>query len=341
MAKNDDSKKVSGVQKTAILLMCLGPDAAAKVMRKLTDAQIEQISAEIVTLGKINPELREQVLLEFNQEVTVSKRTIYGGVNFARNILEKSIGVDKATGIINRLGDIRTEPPFNFVRKADPAQLLNFIQSEHPQTIALILSHLDPNHSAIVLSALPSEQQAEVVRRIATMDKTTPEIIKEVEEVLQRRFSTFLSEGLTVAGGVKSVAEVLNRADRSTEKNIFEILEKENPGLADEIKKLMFVFEDLVLVDDRGIQQALKEMDNKELALALKTASDGVKEKIFKNMSKRAVESIKEEMEFMGAVRLKQVEEAQQRMVNIVRKLEERGEIVIQGRGGKGDEIVG
>ena len=232
------------------------------------------------------------------------------------------------------------KPLFEFIKKTDPAQLVNFIQSEHPQTIALVLAYLEPAQAAVVLSSLAEERQLEVVQRIATMDKTAPEVIKEVEDVLQRKLSAVSNEGLTISGGVKTVAEVLNMIDRQTEKGILKSLDDNDPDLSNEIKKLMFVFDDIVLIDDRGIQQILKDVDNKELAMALKTASEDVKDKVFKNMSKRAAEAINEEMEYMGPVRLKQVEESQQRVVSIIRKLEEAGEIIISGRGGVGDELI-
>lgn len=340
MTTSDDIKNLTGAQKAAALLVLLGPEVSSNVIKKLNDDQIERISMEIVNMSGVSRELRQHVVSEFNETFASKRGLLSAGPGFAQNVLEKSIGQDKAAQIISRAGQVRTRAPFEFIKRTDPQQLMNFIQAEHPQTIAMVLSYLDPAQAAGLLSSLPAQQQSEVVRRIATMDKTTPEVIKEVEDVLERKLSTVLHEGFTATGGVKTVVEVLNRADRATEKNIFQSLEKDNPGLVEEIKKLMFVFEDIVLVDDRGIQQVLRDVDTKELAMALKTASDDVKNKIFKNMSKRAVDGIKEDMEFMGPVRLKQVEEAQQKVVAIVRKLEETGEIVIKGRGGTGDELV-
>ena len=341
MNKKETLNGVGGVEKAAAFLILLGPEAATKIMKKLDDDQVEQICAAITNMGTVREDLARQVLAEFSQQFTAVKSSMCGGASFSREVLEKSMGAEKAGQIMNRIGNVRYNSPFDFIKNTDPAQLLNFIQSEHPQTIALVLAHLESDQSAVMLSSLNPELQTDVVRRIATMDKTTPDIVKDVEHVLQRKISTVFNEGLTATGGVKTVAEVLNRADRATEKTILESFEKDNPELASEIKNLMFVFEDLVLVDDRGIQQALKEVDSKELALALKTGSEEVKQKILRNMSKRAAEAVKEEMQFMGPVRLRQVEEAQQKIVAIVRSLEESGEIVIQGRGGKEDEIVG
>ena len=340
MPKLEDAKNLSGAQKAAILLIVLGNESSAQIIKRLNENQIQQISSEIAKIGSVPSEVSTQVLSNFYQQFSTMRNVRRGGLAVAQNILEKSMGAGKASQMINRLGDVRSSSPFEFIKKTDPAQLYNFLHLEHPQTIALVLSHLDANQAAVVLSSMSSELQADVASRIASMDTTTPEIVKEVESILEQRISSVSTEGLTSSGGVRTVAEILNRIDRATEKSILQVLEKEDSLLAEEIKKLMFVFEDLVLVDDRGIQQVMKEVDSKELALAIKAASTEVKEKIFKNMSKRAAEAVKEEMEFMGPVRLRQVEEAQQRIVAIVRKLEEGGEIVIQGRGGKGEEVV-
>jgi flagellar motor switch protein FliG len=339
MAK-EDAKNLTGAQKAAILLLVLGHEAAAPIIKKLNETQIQQVSSEIAKLGNVPYEVSLQVLSDFSMQFSTMRNLRRGGIAAAQNMLEKSLGAGKATQMMNRLGDVRSSAPFDFIKRTDPDQLLGLIQLEHPQTIALVLSNLDANQAAVVLSSLPPALQTDVASRIASMDKTTPEIVKEVESILEQRISSVSAAGVTSSGGVRTVAEILNRIDRATEKSILQVLEKEDSPLAEEIKKLMFVFEDLVLVDDRGIQQVMKEVDSKELALAIKAASSEVKDKIFKNMSKRAAEAVKEEMEFMGPVRLRQVEETQQRIVAIVRKLEEGGEIVIQGRGGKGEEVV-
>ncbi len=252
--------------------------------------------------------------------------------------MEKSFGADKARDVIGKLTASLQVKPFEFVRKTDPSQLLNFIQDEHPQTIALILSYLSAAQSALIISALPPDRQADVAKRIAVMDRTSPDIIKEVEKVLESKLASLVNQDYTIVGGVDAVVEILNTVDRGTEKHIMETLEIEEPELADEIRKKMFVFEDILLLDDRAIQRVLRDVDNSDLAIALKGSNEEVQNAIFNNLSKRLAVMIKEDMEFMGPVRMKDVEEAQQKIVNIIRKLEDSAEIVIS-RGG-GDEIV-
>jgi flagellar motor switch protein FliG len=261
-----------------------------------------------------------------------------GGIAYAKEILEKALGPEKALDVLNKLTVSLQVKPFDVVRKADPTQILNFIQSEHPQTIALILAYLKPVQSAAVLSALPPDRQADVARRIAKMDRTSPEVVKEVERILEKKLSSLVNQDFTVVGGLSNVVDILNNVDRSTERHIMEALEIEDTDLAEEIKKRMFVFEDILLLDDRSVQRFLREIENNMLALGLKMATDELKDLIFRNMSKRMSEMIQEDMEFMGPVRIKDVEEAQQNIVNIIRKLEDTGEIVIS-RGG-GDEVI-
>lgn len=330
--------QLTGRQKAAILLIALGPEIAAQIYKHLKDEEIEQLTLEIANMRRVDPKLKEEVVEEFHQMCVAKEYIAQGGIEYAKEILERALGTQKALDVINRLSSTLQVKPFDFVRKTDPSQLLNFIQGEHPQTIALIMAYLDPDKAAAILSALPPERQADVARRIALMDRTSPEVIREVEKILERKLSSLVQEDFTSAGGVKTLAEVLNRVDRSTEKAIMENLEVRDPELAEEIKRLMFVFEDIVQLDDRSIQRVLREVDSKELALALKGASEEVFNKIRRNMSKRAADMLKEEIEFMGPVRLRDVEEAQQKIVNIIRKLEEAGEIVI-ARGG-GDEII-
>ncbi len=248
------------------------------------------------------------------------------------------MGEEKAQGVISKLTASLQVRPFEFVRKTDPAQLLNFIQDEHPQTIAMILSYLSANQASMIMSALLPEKQADVAKRIAMMDRTSPDVIKEVERVLERKLSTLVNQDYTIVGGVDAIVAILNTVDRATEKHIMESLEIEEPELADEIRKKMFVFEDILLLDDRAIQRVLRDVDNNDLGVALKAANEDVQNAIFKNLSKRLAAMIKEDMEFMGPVRMKDVEEAQQKIVGIIRKLEDSAEIVIS-RGG-GDEIV-
>jgi flagellar motor switch protein FliG len=262
-----------------------------------------------------------------------------GGIDYARELLEKALGSQKAIDIINRLTSSLQVRPFDFIRRTDPAHLLNFIQQEHPQTIALILAYLEPNKASIILQNLPHEVQSDVARRIATMDRTSPEVLREVERVLEKKLSTLSSEDYTTAGGVESIVEILNLVDRASEKQIIEALEDEDPELAEEIKKRMFVFEDIVLLGDRDIQKVMREVDSQELAKALKSVDTEVQDKIFKNMSKRAAGMLKEDMEFMGPIRLKDVEEAQQKIVSIIRHLEDTGEVVI-ARSGEDEMVV-
>jgi flagellar motor switch protein FliG len=332
------NEKVTGRQKAAIFLISLGPERSAQVMKHFNDDEIEQLTLEIANIQKIPTEQREKIFEEFYQLYMANEYIAKGGIDYAKEVLEKALGNQKAVSIINRLTSSLQVRPFDFVRKADATQLLSFIQGEHPQTIALIMAYLDADQAAVILSSLPAEMQAEVAKRIAILDGTSPEIIKEIEAVLEKKFSNLVIHDFSTAGGVSSIVQILNKVDRSTEKTIMESLEVQDPDLAEEIKKLMFVFEDIILLDDRSVQQVLREVDQKDLALALKGSSEDVKDKVKKNMSKRAAELIEEELEFMGPVRLRDVEEAQQRIVGIIRQLEESGEIVIS-RGG-GDELI-
>ncbi len=329
---------ISGKEKAAILLISLGPDKSAKVFKHLQEDEIEELTLEIANMRKIAPEEKQRVLEEFYQICLAQEYISEGGINYAKEILEKALGSQKAFDIVNKLTASLQVRPFDFVRKSDANQLLNFIQNEHPQTISLILAYLTPQQAGQILSALPQKKQSEVAQRIATMDRTSPEIIKEVEAVLERKLSSMVTQDYTLAGGIQSIVDILNSVDRGTEKFIIETLEIKDIELAEEIKKRMFVFEDIVTLDSTSIQRFIREVDNSELAIALKGATEEVKDIIFNNMSKRMAEMIKEDMEFMGPVRLRDVEEAQQKIVNVIRKLEEAGEIIIS-RGG-GDEII-
>ncbi|NIA14323.1 MAG: flagellar motor switch protein FliG [Nitrospiraceae bacterium] len=327
--------------KAAVLLACLGPDVAGRILSSFSEDEVEQITLDISSLGSIDSELRVRVLDEFYEMSVAKQYMAQGGVEYARDLLEQAFGTDRALEVLTKLQSSLQEVPFEFLKRADPAQITGFIQDEHPQTISLILAHLDTEVSAMILSALANDVQADVVMRIATMDRTPPEIVREVERVLERKMASIFSQGFTFAGGVKEVAEIMNRIDRNAEKTIMADLEERDPELADEIARLMFTFDDVVYVDDAGIQRVLRDVESKDLALALKTANDDVKEKILKNMSARAREMIEEEMEFMGPVRLKNVEEAQQKIVGTIRSLEDSGDLIIEGRGGGGeDEIV-
>lgn len=339
MVRREKRGDISGRRRAAILMVSLGPEIASEVYKHLSDDEIEQITVEVATVGTVPRVVSDEVVEEFYHTALAQEYVKTGGVTMARTILEKALGPQKANDIIGRLQGALTVSPFDFLKKIDASSILNIIANEHPQTIALIVSHLEYEQGAAIISALPPEVQSDVALRIATMDQTTPEVIQDVERVLERKIANVLSQDLTAVGGVEALAELLNRVDRQTEKSIFETMEENSPELAEEIKKLMFLFEDIGTLDDRSIQQILKEVDPKELSIALKGASDEVKERIFRNMSSRAGDMIKEEMEFMGPVRLRNVEEAQQRIVAIVRRLEETGEIVV-ARGGEEDMMI-
>jgi len=296
------------------------------------------LTFEIARLETIDAEQKDAILNEFQELMMANQFISTGGIDYARELLEKSLGSQKAIDIINRLTSSLQVRPFDFIRRTDPSHLLNFIQQEHPQTIALILAYLEPNKASQILQNLPQEVQSDVARRIATMDRTSPEVLREVERVLEKKLSSLSSEDYTTAGGVESIVEILNLVDRASEKQIIEALEEEDPELAEDIKKRMFVFEDIVMLDDKAIQKVMREVDSQGLAKALKSVDSEVQDKIFKNMSKRAASMLKEEMEYMGPVRLKDVEEAQQKIVSIIRHLEDTGEIVV-ARAGE-DEIV-
>ena len=329
---------LTGKQKAAILLISLGPDVSAQVYKYLTEEEIEQLSLEISSVKKVDSDLKDNVVEQFHQIALAQDYISQGGIGYAKSVLERAFGEQEATNIINRLTASLQVRPFDFARKADPQQLLNFMQNEHPQTTALVLSYLDAEQAAQILSELTQDVQAEVAKRIATMDSTSPEIISQVEQVLERNVSASVAEDYTQAGGIQTVVEVLNGVDRSTERTILDTLEIQDPELAEEIKKRMFVFEDIVILDNRAIQRIIREVENEDLRLSLRVASDEVKEVIFKNMSQRMAETFKEEMEYMGPVRLRDVEEAQTRVVSTIRRLEDIGEIVI-ARGG-GDDII-
>ena len=330
--------ELSGVQKAAILLIALGPEKSAKIFKHLKDEEIEELTLEIANTRSVTPQIKEEVIGEFYQICLAQQYIAEGGIGYAKELLEQSFGAEKASDVISRLTASLQVKPFEFVRKTDASQLLNFIQDEHPQTIALILSYLHPAQAAQIIGALPPDRQADVAKRIAMMDRTSPDVIKEVERVLESKISSLVNQDYTIIGGVDSVVEILNTVDRGTEKHIMETLEVDEPELADEIRKKMFVFEDILLLDDRAIQRVLRDVDNSDLSMALKGANEQVQAAIFKNMSSRLASMIKEDMEFMGPVRMKDVEEAQQKIVNIIRKLEDSAEIVIS-RGG-GDEII-
>lgn len=331
-------EEYSGKEKAAMLLIALGPEKSAQIFKHLKEEEIEQLTLEIANIRTVSSQMKEKVLEEFYQICLAQQYIAEGGITYAKQILEKALGSEKALEVLNKLTVSLQVRPFDFVRKTDASQLLNFIQNEHPQAIALILAYLRPSQAATVLASLPQEKQADVARRIALMDRTSPDIIKEVERVLEKKLSSLVTEDYTAVGGVDAIVEIINSVDRGTEKHIMETLEVEDTELAEEIKKKMFVFEDIITLDSRSIQRILREVDNNDLAIALKGSGDEVKNVVFANLSKRLSAMIQEDMEYMGPVRLRDVEDAQQKIVNVIRKLEEVGEIVISRDGG--DEII-
>ena len=331
---------LSGVRKAAVLLVALRQDTAARVMRGLERDRVEELSREIAAIDSIAPEVRDHVIREFYNLLMARQYADAGGMSWARTLLQKTLPPDEARRVIGIIEHQVHETPFSFLQKTEKENLVTFLQEEHPQTIALVLSHVPSGMATDILSALPTERQIEVVSRIANMDQTSPDVIKEVERGLEKRLAGLVSERFERVGGVQAVAEILNMAGRSTEKAILEGLEQKNPQLVEDIRRLMFVFEDIIRVNDKGIQAVLKEIENDELALALKTATDDLKKKVFSNMSERAAQLIKEEMEFMGPVRISDVEASQQRIVDVVRRLEDAGEVIISGRGGEKELIV-
>ena len=321
--------RLSGKQKAAILMVSLGPDLASSVFRYLSEGEIETLTQTISVMPQVVPDTRDAVLKEFHTMLANSDYGESGGPDFAMTLLQRSFGSDKAAMIMDRVAERVKEPPLNVARRAEPEQLTEFIRNEHPQTIAVVLAHLRPNQAGAVLSGLPPERQIEVARRLATLDRTTPELLTEIENVLQKHLAPMGMHEMQVAGGVEVVVDVLNRVDRSTEQTILNGLDIEYPELAEEIRKHMLVFEDVVRLDPRSMQRVIREIDAKQWALALKIASDDVSTHVFANMSKRLVELVEEEMGYLGLVRLREVEEAQQEIVNIIRQLEEAGEVTV------------
>ena len=331
-------ESVTGDRKAAILLVSLQTEVASQLLASMDREDVERISMEIARLGEVSSEQRLRVLEEFYQTNLARRYIEEGGIDYARTLLEKSLPPDEAASVLRGLEQSIQMTPFHFLQKAEAASLVTFVQDEHPQTIALILAHLQPKQASEILATLPAKKQIEVVKRVARMGQTTPEAIRQVEKGLEAKLSSIVNQDLERAGGVESIAEILNLIDRATEKTILETLEEEDAQLVDRIRRLMFVFEDILLIDDQGIMEILKRIDKKSLAVALKGSTDELKTKFFRNMSQRAVEMLKEEMEYLGPIRVKDVEKAQHEIVEVVRALEEEGVIVIGGAGG--DEYV-
>ena len=338
MAKSG-GKGMPGKEKIAILMVALGNEIAAEVYKRLDDTAIEIVTLEVANLRKVTPEQRLSVLKDAQEVLLAREYMARGGVDYARDILERALGPERAHNLLTRITASLQVRPFDFMRHTDAQQVLGFIQGEHPQTIALIMSYLEPAQAAGIIGGLPATMQAEVAKRIAQMDRITPEVLREVERVLERKLSTVMGQDFTLAGGIDAIVNIINNADRGTERNIMEHLEENDPELAEEIKRRLFVFEDIIKLDDRSLQRVLREVEMKELSLALKGATEELRSKFFKNMSKRASEMLKEDMDYMGPVRVKDVEESQQKVVNVIRALEDVGEIVIS-RGGEEDLVV-
>lgn len=332
-------RELANKTKAAILMLVMGPDTSGEVVKHLTEQEIEVMALEVAKLEKVSPEVREQVIEEFYELAIAQEYIAEGGVQNARAVLESAFGGDRANQILNKILSAMQVVPFDFLKRADPTQVLSFIQDEHPQTIALILSYMPVTSAAAILNKLEPDKRAEVAARIAMMEQTPPEVIKKVEAILEKKMATVTSSEMSQAGGPKALVDLLNRVDRSSERVILELLEQNEPELAETIKGMMFVFEDIVQLDDRAIQSVLREVDMKELGVALKGVKPEVQQKIYGNMSERAMAMLKEDMEFMGPVRTKAVEEAQQKVVGVIRRLEESGEIVLS-RGGEEEMLV-
>ncbi|HHY11850.1 MAG TPA: flagellar motor switch protein FliG [Firmicutes bacterium] len=330
---------LSGREKAAILLITLGPDLSAQVMRHLREEDIDVLTLEIASRRRVEQDVKDRVLEEFNDMCLAQEYLEEGGIEYAKKLLEKALGADQAQTVLTRLTSSLQVKPFDTVRKSDGAQILNFLESESPQTIALVLSYLSPSQSAAILASLEPDLQVEVARRISLMDRTSPDVVKEIERILERKVLSMVGQDYTQAGGVGAIVEILNNVDRQTERTILGALDMESPDLAEEIKRRMFLFEDIIYLDDRSMQRLLRDVDlTRDLPLALKNASEEVTGKFFRNMSSRAVEALKESIDYLGPVRLRDVEESQQRIVGLIRRLEDQGEIIL-GRGG-GDEII-
>jgi len=340
MAPILEIQNMTTTQKVAALLIVLGPTTASEVLKNISDDDLlEQITLDIANLHKVSSEVLNSILEEFKAIFQASNYLSAGGMTYAKELLEKAYGNEQAKKILDRLVVLMNSNPFQFFNEADPGQLATSFQNENPQLIALIMAYLKPEHSAQVLNYLPPEVQAQVAVKIADMDTTNPEILAEIEKIVESKFSSVVVQDFSKAGGVESLANILNHADRATERNVIELLEVQNPELAEEVRELMFVFEDIVNLEDRAIQRILREVDTKDLAMSLKGTKEDVKEKIFKNMSERAQAMLRDEMEYMGPVRAKEVQENQSKIVGVIRTLEVAGEIIVS-RENNEDELI-
>lgn len=330
--------ELSGIQKAAILVVTLGADASADLFKRLNDAEIEELTTEISRLGEVSSNVTKTVLEEFSSLADTRSYILRGGLNYVREVLKKAFPANKADDVMTRLRVLLQPAPFAAMRKTDPRQLCDFIRREHPQTVALILANLEPSVASVVLSNLPAEMRTQIVLRLARMDTTSPEVVKSIGQVLEKRMASLLNQEVALVGGVKTVADILNRIDRSAEKQIFESLEQTNSQLAEDIRRLMFTFDDIVRLEDRSVQRVLMEVEQEDLAKALKAAGEPVRERIYQNLSERARTMLKQEIDYLGPVRLKDVEDAQMRIVQTIRALESEGEVFIPGK--ESEEIV-
>lgn len=325
--------KILGVRKAAILLITLGPETSSQILKLLPDNLIQKVTYEIANIDYVGPEERDNIIQEFIEMASAREYVLDGGIDYAKDLLNKALGTQRAKEVIDMLNQIQQrERPFAIARKADPQQLTNLLKNEHPQTTALIMCYMQPDKAALVLSEFPIELQSEIAERIGTISRTSPTVIKKIEKIMEEKFATFMDGETESVGGVKSLVDILNSVDRSTEKNIINVLEDKQPELAEDVKSSLFIFEDIINLDKASIQRILREVDNEDLVLALKGASEEVANVIFDNMSTRASDMIQEDIKFMGPVRLSTVEEAQQKIVGIIRRLDDAGEIIL-GRG--------
>ncbi|MGN6685955.1 MAG: flagellar motor switch protein FliG [Actinomycetales bacterium] len=322
---------VPGLRKAAILLVQMGKEASAKILGQMRESEVEEITAEIVRLRNLDPTIADSVVEEFHELVKARRYVGQGGLAFAQEVLEASMGAEKARDLVARLSASFSEMPFHFLSRADPRQILSFLSDEHPQTIALVLAHLRSDQASIVLSGLSPDVQADVAHRIATMEQTSPEVIRTVESMFERRMSSVLApQDMMTVGGLQPLVDIINRADRGTERLILEGLERRDPQLAEEVRSRMFMFEDIVTLDDKAIQLVLRQVEAAELATALKGVAEPVRDKIMRNLSERAAENLRDEIEMLGPVRLRTVEESQAKIVQAIRMLEESGQITVR-----------
>jgi len=341
MAEITNPALMSKSQKVAALLIAMGPKNASLILKNVTEeSEVEAIAMEIAAMNKVSPEVINAIMEEFYSIFQATGYISTGGVNYAKTLLKEAYGDSEANAMLERLVSTMQTNPFQFFNNADPQQLATSFQNENPQLIALILAYLNPEVSAGIMGNLPTETQLEVAQRIAKMDRTNPEVLREVERILESKFSSLMQADFTLAGGAVSLAEILNRSDRATEKSILDYFEINDPDLSEEVRNLMFVFEDIVYLDDRSIQRVLREVESKDLAMALKGVKEDVREKILKNMSERAAAMMLEDMDYMGPVRARDVQEKQSFMVGIIRALESSGEITVTRGSGPDDEFV-